>query len=75
MCLERRSLSLRSSRKLEGKIAEICEGLPLLILAVAEILCGLYKTEEHWNKVAVKKTTTFKDANDRISKVLYPSYE
>ncbi|KAH6782518.1 hypothetical protein C2S51_007811 [Perilla frutescens var. frutescens] len=57
------------------KIAENCEGLPLLILTVAKILCGLDKTEEYWKKVADKKTTTFTDAYDIISEVLSPSYE
>ncbi|KAH6758242.1 hypothetical protein C2S51_018477 [Perilla frutescens var. frutescens] len=57
------------------KIAEICEGLPLLILVVANILRGLDKTEEYWKKVAEKKTTTFTDAYDQISKVLSLSYD
>ncbi|KAH6761196.1 RNA helicase family protein, partial [Perilla frutescens var. frutescens] len=48
------------------KIAEKCEGLPLLILAVANILRGLDKTQDSWEKVAEKSTTTFTDAYDQI---------
>ncbi|KAH6825829.1 hypothetical protein C2S53_008034 [Perilla frutescens var. hirtella] len=61
--------------KVGRKIAENCEGLPLLILAVASILCGLDKTEEYWTKVADRKTTTFSEAYEKISKVLVTSYE
>lgn len=58
------------------KIAEICEGLPLLILAVAEILRGVEdKSEEYWNEVANKKTNTFPYAYDSISEQLLLSYE
>ncbi|KAH6798435.1 hypothetical protein C2S51_034919 [Perilla frutescens var. frutescens] len=57
------------------KIADRCEGLPLLILTVANILRGLDKTEEYWNKVAESKTSTFAEAYDQISKILYSSYE
>ncbi|XP_041999712.1 putative late blight resistance protein homolog R1C-3 [Salvia splendens] len=61
--------------KVGRKIAELCEGLPLLILAVASILCEFEKTEEYWNKVVVKQTTTFTDAYEMIYKVLISSYE
>ncbi|KAI3464151.1 hypothetical protein Pfo_020814 [Paulownia fortunei] len=44
------------------KIAENCEGLPLLIVTVAELLCKAEKTPEYWNKVAKKQ-------------ILLPSYE
>ncbi|KAH6820380.1 hypothetical protein C2S53_015803 [Perilla frutescens var. hirtella] len=57
------------------KIAEKCEGLPLLILAVANILRGRDKTEEYWIKVAENKNTTFTDAYDSIYEVLLSSYE
>ncbi|XP_042010410.1 putative late blight resistance protein homolog R1A-10 [Salvia splendens] len=57
------------------KIAENCEGLPLLILAVARILRGHDKTEQFWNEVVNKKTPVFLDAYDSISKQLLLSYE
>ncbi|KAL7153182.1 hypothetical protein ABFS83_04G148900 [Erythranthe nasuta] len=58
------------------KIAENCEGLPLLIVAVAQLLSGIDKTSECWNKVAEEKESMFMDANDQtVSKVLFPSYE
>ncbi|KAH6825830.1 hypothetical protein C2S53_008035 [Perilla frutescens var. hirtella] len=61
--------------KVGRKIAELCEGLPLYILAVADVLRGHDKTERYWKKVADKKTTTFIDAYGKISKLLYSSYE
>lgn len=64
----------RQLEEVGRKIAENCEGLPLLILAVAEILRGHNKTEAFWEKVANKKTSTFPDAYDRIEKVLSSSY-
>lgn len=57
------------------KIAEKCEGLPLLILTVANILCGMEKTLEWWEKVADQKTTTFTEAYDQILEVLHSSYD
>ncbi|KAI3470175.1 hypothetical protein Pfo_026838 [Paulownia fortunei] len=57
------------------KIAENCEGLPLLILTIAQLLSKLEKTPEYWNKVAEKENSVFVDAYDKISKVLFPSYE
>ncbi|KAH6761380.1 hypothetical protein C2S51_018329 [Perilla frutescens var. frutescens] len=42
---------------------------------VADILCGLDKTEEYWIKVAENKTTTFTDAYENIYEVLLSSYE
>lgn len=56
--------------KLGRKIAHLCEGLPLLILTIAHILCGFEKTEEFWKKVA-----DIKGAYERIEKVLISSYE
>ncbi|KAL7115337.1 hypothetical protein ACP275_04G177700 [Erythranthe tilingii] len=58
------------------KIAENCEGLPLTIVTVANILSKADKTLEHWNKVAdEKQNSVYKDAYDQMSKVLYPSYD
>ncbi|XP_012829191.1 PREDICTED: putative late blight resistance protein homolog R1A-10 [Erythranthe guttata] len=56
------------------KIAEKCEGLPLTIVAVADILSKSEKTVKYWNKVAEKQNSVFFDAYEKISKVLLPSY-
>ncbi|KAL8483409.1 hypothetical protein ACS0TY_026201 [Phlomoides rotata] len=46
------------------KIAENCEGLPLLILTVA----SLYPTPEHWIEIAANKTNSiFVDAYEQVS--------
>ncbi|EYU23543.1 hypothetical protein MIMGU_mgv1a022015mg [Erythranthe guttata] len=58
------------------KIAENCEGLPLLIVTVADILFKVDKTTEYWKKAAEKDSSVFMDANDQImSKVILLSYE
>ncbi|EYU17733.1 hypothetical protein MIMGU_mgv1a001335mg [Erythranthe guttata] len=58
------------------KIAENCEGLPLTIVTVANILPKADKTLEYWNKIAnEKQNSVYKDAYDQMSKVLYPSYD
>ncbi|KAL7115328.1 hypothetical protein ACP275_04G177000 [Erythranthe tilingii] len=58
------------------KIAENCEGLPLTIITVANILSKADKTIEYWNEVADdKQNSVYKDAYDQMSKVLYPSYD
>ncbi|EYU29848.1 hypothetical protein MIMGU_mgv1a017879mg [Erythranthe guttata] len=58
------------------KIAENCEGLPLTIVTVANILIEAEKTLEYWNKVAAEKqNSVYKDAYDQMSNVLYPSYD
>ncbi|XP_012853771.1 PREDICTED: putative late blight resistance protein homolog R1A-10 [Erythranthe guttata] len=58
------------------KIAENCEGLPLLIITVANILSEADKTPEYWRKAADRDNSVFMDANDQImSKVLFSSYE
>ncbi|KAI3464143.1 hypothetical protein Pfo_031293 [Paulownia fortunei] len=56
------------------KIAENCEGLPLTIVTVADLLSKAEKTPEYRKKVADKENLVFKDANDQMSKVLFPSY-
>ncbi|GFP79880.1 putative late blight resistance protein homolog r1a-6 [Phtheirospermum japonicum] len=61
--------------KVGKKIAENCQGLPVLILEVAKILFKDKKTVEYWNEVAEKRNSVFSDANDRIFEVLFPSYE
>ncbi|XP_012853794.1 PREDICTED: putative late blight resistance protein homolog R1A-10 [Erythranthe guttata] len=58
------------------KIAENCEGLPLTIITVADILSKAEKTTEYWNKVADdKQDSVYKDAYAQISTILYPSYD
>ncbi|KAL7114384.1 hypothetical protein ACP275_04G118200 [Erythranthe tilingii] len=60
------------------KIAERCEGLPLTIVTVAEILSRSddKKTAKYWNKIAANvRHSVFVDAYDQMHKVLYPSYE
>ncbi|EYU23566.1 hypothetical protein MIMGU_mgv1a020047mg, partial [Erythranthe guttata] len=58
------------------KIAENCDGLPLLIVTVAEFLSKADKTTEYWKKVAEKENSIFMDANDQMmSKVLFSSYK
>ncbi|XP_042064217.1 uncharacterized protein LOC121807947 isoform X2 [Salvia splendens] len=61
--------------KIGKKIAENCEGLPLLILAVADFLSKSEKTLEQWNKVAEKNNQNVMNAQIEISKGLLPSYE
>ncbi|PIN15163.1 Apoptotic ATPase [Handroanthus impetiginosus] len=57
------------------KIAKNCDGLPLLIVAVAHLLSKAEKTLEYWNKVAEKKDKSiFVEANDKISNILLRSY-
>ncbi|KAH6778933.1 hypothetical protein C2S52_010170 [Perilla frutescens var. hirtella] len=58
------------------RIAEKCDGLPLTILAVADLLSEAEKTLEYWNKVATQeKHQLFVEAYEQVSKVLNPSYE
>lgn len=58
------------------RIAEKCDGLPLTIITVADLLTQAEKTPEYWNKVATQeKHQLFVAAYDKVSKVLYPSYE
>ncbi|KAI3464226.1 hypothetical protein Pfo_020889 [Paulownia fortunei] len=57
------------------KIAENCEGLPLAIITVADLLSKAEKTPEYWNKVAAKENSVFMDAYDEMSKVLLRSYK
>ncbi|XP_057812369.1 putative late blight resistance protein homolog R1C-3 [Salvia miltiorrhiza] len=62
--------------KLGEKIAKKCEGLPLMIITVAELLSKADKTPEYWTEVLVKQhSPVFLDAYNQISEVLYPSYD
>ncbi|XP_042015768.1 putative late blight resistance protein homolog R1A-10 isoform X2 [Salvia splendens] len=62
--------------KAATKIAKLCEGLPLLILTVADILSKSEQNRNpvYWNEVAEMRNSVFTDAYNRISKVLSPSY-
>ncbi|XP_047938359.1 putative late blight resistance protein homolog R1A-10 [Salvia hispanica] len=58
------------------KIAEDCDGLPLLILKVANQLLKVDKDTKFWNLVASgKETSVFAIAHDEISEALLPSYK
>ncbi|KAH6761585.1 hypothetical protein C2S52_019018 [Perilla frutescens var. hirtella] len=58
------------------KIAQNCEGLPLTIVTVADLLSKEEKTTKYWRDVAAKKNhKLFMDAYDKISEVLYSSYQ
>lgn len=61
-------------KKAGEKIVENCEGLPLMIVTVADIVSKVEKTVERWNDVAQKNSSIFMDAYDQISKKLVPSY-
>ncbi|XP_047954088.1 putative late blight resistance protein homolog R1A-10 [Salvia hispanica] len=77
--------------ELGEKIAQKCEGLPLMIVTVAELLTKdnkciaeelLNKEElnksiqEYWTEVAEKQqSSVFLDAYNQISKVFFPSYD
>ncbi|KAL8056779.1 hypothetical protein ABFX02_04G140650 [Erythranthe guttata] len=56
------------------KIAENCEGLPLTIVTVARLLSKAEKSLDYWNKVAEKQNSLFLDAYDKMSELLFPSY-
>ncbi|KAL1542534.1 putative late blight resistance protein R1A-10 [Salvia divinorum] len=59
------------------KIAKLCEGLPLLIVTVADILSKSERNRDpdYWNEVAERRNSVFTDAYNKISKVLFPSYD
>ncbi|XP_047955460.1 putative late blight resistance protein homolog R1A-4 [Salvia hispanica] len=62
--------------KLGEKIAKKCEGLPLMIVKVSELLSEEDKTPEFWTEVAEKQHNfVFDDAYEQISEVLFPSYD
>ncbi|XP_047954105.1 putative disease resistance RPP13-like protein 2 [Salvia hispanica] len=53
-----------------------CEGLPLMIVTVAEFLSKEDKTPEYWTEVAgTQHNSVFVGACDQISEVFFPSYE
>ncbi|PIN14423.1 Apoptotic ATPase [Handroanthus impetiginosus] len=60
--------------KVGKKIAQHCEGLPLTIITVANILSKREKTLEYWEEVANENTSVFPDAYDQMLDVLILSY-
>ncbi|XP_057810240.1 putative late blight resistance protein homolog R1A-10 [Salvia miltiorrhiza] len=61
--------------KLGEKIAWKCEGLPLMIVTVAELLSKTDKTPEYWTEILIKqRSSVFVAAYNKISEVLFPSY-
>ncbi|XP_047955651.1 putative late blight resistance protein homolog R1A-10 [Salvia hispanica] len=62
--------------ELGKKIAYKCEGLPLVVVIVAELLSKQDKTIEYWTEVATKQhNSVFVDAYNQILEVLFPSYD
>ncbi|KAK6141371.1 hypothetical protein DH2020_024888 [Rehmannia glutinosa] len=61
--------------KIGKKIAENCDGLPLTIITVADLLFKAEKSIEYWNKATEKQSPIFMDAYDQMTKVLLPSYK
>ncbi|PIM98344.1 Apoptotic ATPase [Handroanthus impetiginosus] len=58
------------------KIALNCDGLPLLIVTVADLLSKAEKTLEYWTKIANgEDKSLFIKANDKISSILLRSYK
>ncbi|KAH6803276.1 hypothetical protein C2S51_034722 [Perilla frutescens var. frutescens] len=57
------------------RICKNCEGLPLLILTVADLLSEVEMSAEYWEEVAEKKNSIFIEAQARMSNVLSPSYK
>ncbi|XP_057767626.1 putative late blight resistance protein homolog R1B-12 [Salvia miltiorrhiza] len=58
------------------KIAKNCEGLPLMIVTVADILSKEQNADPiYWDDVAYMRNSVFNDAYNEISKVLFPSYD
>ncbi|XP_057812530.1 disease resistance protein RPP13-like [Salvia miltiorrhiza] len=57
-------------------IAWKCEGLPLMIVTVAELLSKVDKTPKYWTEILIKqRSPVFVDAYNQISEVLFPSYD
>ncbi|XP_047974449.1 putative late blight resistance protein homolog R1B-12 [Salvia hispanica] len=58
------------------KIAKLCEGLPLMIVTIADFLSKSEHIRDlvYWKEVAERRNSVFTDAYNEISKVLFPSY-
>ncbi|XP_057789226.1 putative late blight resistance protein homolog R1C-3 [Salvia miltiorrhiza] len=58
------------------KIAKNCEGLPLMMVTVADTLSKSQNTDpKYWDDVAEMRNSVFTDAYNEMSKVLFPSYD
>ncbi|KAL3652905.1 hypothetical protein CASFOL_002586 [Castilleja foliolosa] len=55
-------------------IAESCDGLPLTVVAVGELLSKVEKTPEKWNELAKNPNSLIEKVNNRTSNILLPSY-
>ncbi|XP_042014285.1 putative late blight resistance protein homolog R1C-3 [Salvia splendens] len=63
-------------KELGKKIACKCEGLPLMIVTVAELLSKEDKTLQYWSEIYEKQhNSVFVDAYNQILEVLSPSYD
>ncbi|XP_047956583.1 disease resistance protein RPP8-like [Salvia hispanica] len=72
-------------KEMGKKIAEKCEGLPLMIVTVADLLRKANKStreeldksiQNYWTEVANKQhNSVFVDAYNQISEVFFPSYD
>ncbi|GFP79879.1 putative late blight resistance protein homolog r1b-8 [Phtheirospermum japonicum] len=60
--------------KIGKKIAESCEGLPLTIVTVGELLSKVEKTPQNWTELAKNPNRLLAEAYDQMLKVLLPSY-
>ncbi|XP_042067917.1 putative late blight resistance protein homolog R1A-10 [Salvia splendens] len=60
--------------KIGKKICKHCEGLPLLILTVADLLSRAEISLEFWEEAAEKKNYVFMEAQALMSNVVSPSY-
>ncbi|XP_057810269.1 putative late blight resistance protein homolog R1A-4 [Salvia miltiorrhiza] len=56
--------------ELGEKIAKKCEGLPLMIVTVAELLSKADKTPEYWTEVLKQHSSVFVEAYNQISEYL-----
>ncbi|KAL0364561.1 UNVERIFIED_CONTAM: Disease resistance protein RPP13 [Sesamum angustifolium] len=56
------------------EIAQKCQGLPLMIIALAKHLSQAKKTAEYWEKVAEKEHWDILAADEEMFEVLAPSY-
>ncbi|XP_042040380.1 late blight resistance protein R1-A-like [Salvia splendens] len=59
------------------KIAKNCEGLPLMILTVADIISKSEQNRDpdYWRDIAEERNLVFTYAYNQISEVLFPSYD
>ncbi|XP_047964410.1 putative late blight resistance protein homolog R1A-10 [Salvia hispanica] len=62
--------------KAATKIAKKCEGLPLMVVTVADILSKSHNRDpDYWDDVAEERNSVFVDAYNEMTKVFFPSYD